>query len=148
MSGIVERRAVVVTDGRIEVVAEPLAALAEAHARVQLSHVGICHSDIAAIAAGIAGPAHLGHEAAGVVVESRIAGLDVGTRVVAYVNDAYATVVDVPQDRITVLDPGCSLLDAALAEPVACVIGAVEMLSLTDCAEIVLIGAGFMGLLA
>ncbi|OJU40271.1 MAG: hypothetical protein BGN97_02945 [Microbacterium sp. 69-10] len=133
----------------IDIVTELLTEVSAGHARVKLSHAGICHSDIAAIASGtITGPAHIGHEASGVVVESRIPGLDAGTRVVAYATDAYATHVDVPHDRIVVLDPGCSTLDAALAEPVACVIGAIEMLPLADCSEIVLVGAGFMGLLA
>jgi threonine dehydrogenase-like Zn-dependent dehydrogenase len=47
-----------------------------------------------------------------------------------------------------VLHRDCSLLDGALAEPVACVIGGLETLSFRECARIVLVGTGFMGLVA
>ncbi len=144
-----QRRAVHVTGRDVEVITEDQQELAPGHVRVEVHFVGICHSDIAAIASGgIEGPASLGHEAAGIVVESRDDGIEVGARVVAYVGDAYASHVDAPADRIVLLDDDCSMLDGALAEPVACVIGAVEMLELTDCSEIVVVGAGFMGLLA
>ena len=63
-------------------------------------------------------PAVLGHEAAGIVVESRDDGIEVGARVVAYVGDAYASHVDAPADRIVLLDDDCSMLDGALAEPI------------------------------
>jgi len=143
------REAVVVLGTDVAVVTEALPGLAPGHVRVQLHYVGVCHSDIAAIASGeILEPSHRGHEAAGVVVESLVPALPVGTRVVAYVHDAYATHVDVPADRAVVIDDDCSMLDAALAEPVACVIGGVEMLQLTDLTEIVVVGAGFMGLIA
>lgn len=148
-STLAERRAVIVTGSQVDVVVERMPELLPGHARVAIRYVGICHSDIAEIASGtISEPSHRGHEASGVVVASRAPEIAVGARVVAYVGDAYATHVDVPTPRITVLDDECSLLDGALAEPTACVIGAVEMLRLTHCAEVVVVGAGFMGLLA
>lgn len=144
-----ERRVAVVRGTAVEVITEPLPDLADGHVRVELHAVGICHSDIAAIASGeIEGPEYRGHEAAGAVVESRMPELPVGTRVVTYVSDAYASHVDAPVSRIVVLDDACSMLDGALAEPTACVIGGVEMLQLTDSREVVVVGAGFMGLLA
>ncbi|WP_454293374.1 alcohol dehydrogenase catalytic domain-containing protein [Salana multivorans] len=146
---VVERTAVVVTGREVAVVTEVMPPLEDGHVRVELHAVGICHSDIAAIAAReYEEPVHRGHEAAGVVVESLTPGIPVGTRVAAYVGDAYATHVDAPAHRVVVLDDACSMLDAALAEPVACVIGGVEMLRVTHCDEVVVVGAGFMGLVA
>jgi len=146
---VMQREVVVVAGDRIEVVTEALAPLAPDFARVALHYVGICHSDIAAIASGeLSEASRLGHEASGIVVESNVPGVAVGARVVAYADDAYSTYVDVPAHRVAEIDKNCTLLDAALAEPVACVIGAIEMLELTNCDEIIIVGAGFMGLLA
>lgn len=146
---VLERTAVVVTGREIAVVTEAMPPLEGGHVRVELHAVGICHSDIAAIAAcEYEEPVHRGHEAAGVVVESLAPEIPVGTRVAAYVGDAYASHVDAPAGRVVVLDEACSMLDAALAEPVACVIGGVEMLRVTHCDEVVVVGAGFMGLVA
>jgi threonine dehydrogenase-like Zn-dependent dehydrogenase len=64
------------------------------------------------------------------------------------VDNGYASEIVVPAARTVVLHPDCSLLDGALAEPVACVIGGLEMLSFREHRRIVLVGAGFMGLLA
>ena len=53
-----------------------------------------------------------------------------------------------PADKIVPLHADCTLLDGALAEPLACVIGGIEMLDLTHESEVVMVGAGFMGLMA
>ena len=80
----------------------------------------------------------------GTVTES-VSGIPVGSRVVAYVEDGYATELIVPAPRIVRLHDDCSLLDGALAEPLACVIGGIEMLDLAGTPEVALVGAGFMG---
>jgi threonine dehydrogenase-like Zn-dependent dehydrogenase len=117
--------------------------------RVAVAYVGICHSDIAAVSAGTAEfPARLGHEVAGIVIESRSADIAVGARVAAYVDDGCATDIIVPAERIIPLHERCTLLDGALAEPLACVIGGMDMLDLKGANKIALVGAGFMGLLA
>jgi L-iditol 2-dehydrogenase len=116
--------------------------------RVAVAHVGVCHSDTARVAAARGPfPARLGHEVSGVVVESAAADIQPGARVVAYVEDGYATELIVPRNRVVQLHPDCDLVDAALAEPLACVIGAVEMLDLSRVPQVVIVGAGFMGLL-
>lgn len=148
-TSVVQRTAVLVTGRDIAVVTEPMLPLADGHVRIQVHAAGVCHSDIAAIAAcEYEEPVHRGHEIAGVVIESRVTDVPVGTRVAAYVGDGYATHVDAPPHHLVAIDDACSLLDAALAEPVTCVIGGVEMLHLTDCDDIVVVGAGFMGLIA
>lgn len=122
--------------------------LADHHVRVQVAHVGVCHSDTARVAAARGPfPERIGHEVSGVVSESRSADVPVGSRVIAYVADGYATELDVPRNRIVLLHPDCDLVDAALAEPLACVIGAIEMLDLARMPHVVIVGAGFMGLL-
>lgn len=117
--------------------------------RVQVAFVGVCHSDTARVKQGRGPfPARLGHEVSGIVTESSAEAVPVGARVVAYVEDGYATELVVPAWRSVQLHPGCSLEDAALAEPLACVIGGIEMLDLAHEPEVVLVGAGFMGLMA
>jgi len=119
------------------------------HVRLAIAYVGVCHSDLAAVAEGEGDfPRRLGHEVSGVVTESATAALPPGTRVAAYVDHGYASEIVVPAARTVVLHRDCSLLDGALAEPVACVIGGLEMLSFRECPRIVLVGTGFMGLLA
>lgn len=129
----------------IEAASEPLP---DSAVRVSVAHVGVCHSDTARVAAARGPfPARFGHEVSGTVTESSADGIAVGERVIAYVADGYATEVIVPADRIVVLHPDCDLVDAALAEPLACVIGGVGMLGLGRVPHVVLVGAGFMGLL-
>jgi threonine dehydrogenase-like Zn-dependent dehydrogenase len=123
--------------------------LPDGHVRVAVAYVGVCHSDLAAVAEGEGDfPRRLGHEVSGVVTETASDTRAVGTRVVAYVDDGYASEVVTPVERTVPLHSDCSLLDGALAEPVACVIGGLEMLSFREHAQVVLVGAGFMGLLA
>lgn len=119
------------------------------HVRLAVAYTGVCHSDLAAVAEGEGDfPRRLGHEVSGVVTESAAATRPAGTRVVAYVDDGYASEIVVPAERTVALHRDCSLLDGALAEPVACVIGGLEMLSFRECRQVVLVGTGFMGLLA
>jgi threonine dehydrogenase-like Zn-dependent dehydrogenase len=119
------------------------------HIRLAVAYVGVCHSDLAAVAEGEGDfPRRLGHEVSGIVTESAVADRPPGTRVAAYVSDGYASEIIVPAARTVVLHRDCSLLDGALAEPVACVIGGLEMLSSREYSRIVLVGTGFMGLLA
>jgi threonine dehydrogenase-like Zn-dependent dehydrogenase len=125
------------------------AALPADSVRVQVAFVGVCHSDTARVKQGRGPfPARLGHEVSGTVTESSAESVPVGTRVVAYVEDGYATELIVPAWRTVPLHAECSMEDAALAEPLACVIGGIEMLDLAHESEVVLVGAGFMGLMA
>jgi L-iditol 2-dehydrogenase len=132
---------------RVETAEPP--ALPDGHVRVRVAYVGVCHSDTALVAEGGAEfPRRLGHEVSGTVIESAAGAIPVGSRVAAYVGDGYATEVVLPADRAVLLHPRCSLLDGALAEPLACVIGGIDMLDLAHAPEVVLVGAGFMGLMA
>jgi threonine dehydrogenase-like Zn-dependent dehydrogenase len=133
----------------VELVEADAPPLEDGQVRVAVAHVGVCHSDTARIKAARGPfPARLGHEVSGVVTESRADDLAPGARVIAYVADGYSTELVVPRNRIVPLHPDCDLVDAALAEPLACVIGAIEMLELARVPYVVLVGAGFMGLLS
>jgi threonine dehydrogenase-like Zn-dependent dehydrogenase len=132
----------------VDIIETTSEALPDSSVRVSVAHVGVCHSDTARVEAARGPfPARFGHEVSGIVTESRAEGIAVGERVIAYVADGYATEVIVGADRIVVLHPDCDLVDAALAEPLACVIGGIEMLELGHVPHVVLVGAGFMGLL-
>jgi threonine dehydrogenase-like Zn-dependent dehydrogenase len=132
-----------------EVVQAEPESLPDGHVRVAVAYAGVCHTDIADVAEGDGDfPRRLGHEVSGVVIESAGSTRPVGTRVVAYVDDGYATEVVAPAELTVPLHSGCSLLDGALAEPMACVIGGLEMLPFREHAQVVLVGTGFMGLLA
>jgi threonine dehydrogenase-like Zn-dependent dehydrogenase len=133
----------------VKVVQAESPTLAEGHVRVRVAFVGVCHSDTARVKEGRGPfPKRLGHEVSGTVTESADASVEVGARVVAYVEDGYASELLVPAWRTVQLHPDCTLEDAALAEPLACVIGGIEMLDLAHEPEIVIVGAGFMGLMA
>jgi threonine dehydrogenase-like Zn-dependent dehydrogenase len=122
--------------------------LPDGHVRVAVAYAGVCHTDLAAVAEGAGRfPRRLGHEVSGVIAETAVGNRPIGTRVAANVEDGYATETVIPAHRTVPLHPGCSLLDGALAEPVACVIGGLEMLSFREHAQVILVGAGFMGLL-
>ena len=123
--------------------------LPDGHVRVRVAYVGVCHSDTAMVREGQGPfPSRLGHEVSGTIIESADPDLPAGMRIAAYVTNGYATEISVPNDRIITLHPDCSLPDAALAEPLACVIGGLEMLELAQVSEVILVGAGFMGLMA
>lgn len=123
--------------------------LPDGSVRIAVAYVGVCHSDLAAVAEGHGEfPRRLGHEVSGIITESSADIRPVGTPVAAYVDDGYASEIVTPAERTVPLHPCCSLLDGALAEPVACTIGGLEKLSFREYSQVVLVGAGFMGLLA
>ncbi len=123
--------------------------LPDGHVRVAVAYAGVCHSDLVAVAQGEGDfPRRLGHEVSGVIAESACGARPAGTRVAAYTDDGFASEIVIHGERTVPLHPGCSLLDGALAEPVACVVGGLELLSFREHSQVVLVGAGFMGLIA
>src|SRR5215470_2470211 len=82
------------TTGRLasSVVHAPPEPLPEGHVRLAVAYVGVCHSDLAAVAEGEGDfPRRLGHEVSGVVTESAAAARPPGTRVAAYISYGYAS---------------------------------------------------------
>ena len=120
-------------------------------------------------------PAVFGHEFAGTICETRSAEWRVGDRVVAansapcgacsfcrqgrenlcddllFLNGAYAESIAVParlaEKNLLRLKPGTDFRDAALTEPLACVVQGVEDLKLRAAQRVLVIGAGPIGLM-
>lgn len=158
--------------GRVEIVAEPVPALPPGGLRVRTEACGLCSGELMAWYMDKKLPHVLGHEVAGIVEESEDDRFPVGSRVFAH---HHATGVDprrerevhAPDWRPNRLNPGgmaerftvaaeglldCHLADdldprdAALAEPLACVVKSVRPWErLPERAAV--IGLGFMGLL-
>jgi len=120
-------------------------------------------------------PAVFGHELSGVISESQSAQWHVGDRVVAansapcgecyycqcgqenicddllFLNGAYAESIVVPariaQKNLLRLKPGTAFRDAALVEPLACVVQGVKDVKLRRGQNVLVIGAGPIGLM-
>jgi L-iditol 2-dehydrogenase len=120
-------------------------------------------------------PAVFGHELSGVISETRSAEWKVGERVVAansapcgncffcrhdqenlcedllFLNGAYAESIAVPdriaQKNLLRLKPGTDFRDAALVEPLACVVQGVEDTRLAADHRVLVLGAGPIGLM-
>jgi L-iditol 2-dehydrogenase len=122
-------------------------------------------------------PAVFGHELAGLLTEVHptVPGWKVGDRVVVansapcgqcfycgqgqenlcedlvFLNGAYAQAIVVParlvEKNLLRLQPGTAFRDAALAEPLACVVQGVEDLSLRTGQHVLILGAGPIGLM-
>ncbi len=121
-------------------------------------------------------PCVFGHELSGVVTETRSEGWSVGERVVAansapcggcfhclhdqpnlcddllFLNGAYAGSIVIPAriaaKNLLRLRPGTSFRDAALTEPLACVVQGIEDLRLRAGEHVLVLGAGPIGLFA
>ncbi len=120
-------------------------------------------------------PTVFGHELAGEIIETRNPGWGVGERVVAansapcdaclscdseqenlcddllFLNGAYAESIVVParlaDKNLLRLKPGTAFRDAALTEPLACVVQGVEDTQLAAGQRVLVIGAGPIGLM-
>lgn len=132
MSSTEKLRAVVALGGgRAGIVDGAPAELAPGQVRIATRFVGVCHSDIGTVRSATDGTrTALGHEVSGIVVESRADSLRPGRRVAACVGNGYADEFVVDASQVVPLVEGCSLLDGALSEPLACVLGGLEQV---DC---------------
>ena len=161
--------------GRFAVEERALPPLPAGHARVRIGAAGVCSSDVARSHGGAYHhPLVLGHELAGVVEDGGETGVAPGTRVTIFpllpcfscdscAEEEYArcrdydyfgsrrdggfgTHLDVPTWNLLPVPDGVSLDDAALTEPLAVVVHALERLGGEG--EVAILGAGFLGLLA
>jgi threonine dehydrogenase-like Zn-dependent dehydrogenase len=128
----------------------PAPPLAEGQARVAVAFCGLCRSDTHAIR-GFSSqePARFGHEVAGTLID---AGADspfpLGAAVVAMAGDGYATEIDVGYEHLVPVPAGVSLAEAALAEPVSCILSGLDQVDLRNVERVHIVGSGFMGALA
>jgi threonine dehydrogenase-like Zn-dependent dehydrogenase len=132
---------------QMDVVERALPPLGSTEVRLRVQQCGVCASELPVWNGEVPVdlPAALGHEVAGTVEETggRVDTVAVGDRVAAWLEGggfAEAAVVDarycVPADT--------KLAFPAVAEPLACVVNAVELAAPVLGDDVVIVGAGFM----
>lgn len=142
------RAALLTSPHRIEVVERPARAPAVGEVRVSIGQCGICTSDLDLFAGRGQEPlpAAIGHEVAGTVTElgPEVQGLRVGDRVAAWVEEGgFAEEINVAERFCVRVDDRLSY--PAVAEPLACVVNAVELAAPALGDDVAIIGAGYMG---
>jgi L-iditol 2-dehydrogenase len=144
------RTAVLVGPGRIELVERPRAPLAPGQVRVAVTACGVCASELP-LWTGLERaelPAEIGHEIAGVVEEAGAdASLAPGDHVAVWTAGGGGFADEQVADERSCVKVPPGLPCTALAEPLSCVVNAVELAAPALGDDIVIVGAGFMGLL-
>ena len=144
------RLAALTGPGTFEVRDVPAPAPDRGEVLLDVAVCGVCASELDAWTGQVetAYPRFLGHEVSGTVAAlgQGTTGLSVGDRVGAWVTShGFADQVAVPAAHCFVIGDGP--LDVALAEPLACSVNAVELADVRLGDDVVIIGAGYMGLL-
>ncbi len=110
---------------------------------------GICASELHIWAGGgNTYPRRLGHEVAGEVVAtgSAVTGTKVGDRVTGLFTQGFAELAVTGEECVLVL-PAAVSYEAALGEPLACVISGIRRTAIELGDTVVIVGQGYMGLL-
>jgi L-iditol 2-dehydrogenase len=142
------KAAVLANPYRIELVDRAVPSLGPTQVRIEIEQCGVCTSEVD-LWTGKAPdklPAAIGHEIAGIVEETgeRVVTLRPGDRVAAWVEGggfAEAAVVD--ECFCVAAEPALGY--PAVAEPLACVVNAVELAAPALGDDVVIIGGGYMG---
>jgi L-iditol 2-dehydrogenase len=140
--------AVLVEPGRIDIVERQLPAVGPTDVLVEVTECGVCASDVDHWLgrSDRKMPAALGHEPAGVVVEigKYVEAVAPGDRVACWADGGgYSQALVVDERYCIAVGDECRY--PALAEPLGCVVNAVELAAPSLADDIVIIGAGFMG---
>jgi threonine dehydrogenase-like Zn-dependent dehydrogenase len=145
------RIAVLREPGRFELADEPVLTPARDEVRVRVAVCGVCASELD-MWRGARGHASLpwypGHEVSGVVeaVGPEVAWPAVGDPVGAWVTTrGFAEQVVLRSEHCVALDG--TPVEVALVEPLACAVNAIELAGLRPGDDVIVIGAGYMGLL-
>lgn len=144
------KAAVLTAPRTIELVDTDVPPVGPGQARLRILQCGVCTSELDLWAgrdpAGL--PTRIGHEVAGVVEDTGpgASGLTPGQRVAAWVPGGGFAEQAVVEERWCV--PVASHVTyPAVAEPLVCVVNAVELAAPALADDVVIIGAGFMGAL-
>jgi L-iditol 2-dehydrogenase len=132
----------------VELVESSLPAPGEGQARVRVQQCGLCTSEIDLWLGKDPQklPAAIGHEIAGIVEElgPEVTTVKVGDRVVAWIHEGGFAEESIVEARHCI-PVGSHLAYPAVAEPLGCVVNAVELASPLLADDVVIIGAGYMG---
>jgi len=144
------RQAVLTEPKRFTVTDAPMPAIGPGEVLLRVAACGVCASELD-IYQGAAGhavyPWHPGHEVSGVVerVGELVAGLTAGDPVAVWATaGGYGEYLAVPAAHCFPA-AGVALELAALGEPLACAVNAVELAGIRLGDDVVVVGAGFMG---
>src|SRR5579859_2957520 len=130
--------------------AKPVAGRGEVRVRVEAC--GVCLTDVHSIQ-GAFGPAEpprvLGHEFGGVIDQlgPDVTSVAVGTPVTCAARGGFAEYVVLPADRAFPLPAGARVDEAGFVEPVLCCTTAIQNADLPMAADVLVTGAGPMGLI-
>jgi threonine dehydrogenase-like Zn-dependent dehydrogenase len=145
------RLAVLPEPGRFEIVEEPIPAIAEDEVLVRVAACGVCASELDIFSGKQSHakvPWYPGHEVSGVVERKgrRARKFRRGDPVAVWVTTrGFADYVAVKEEYC--FPTGEVPLELALGEPIACAVNAVELAAPAVGDDVVIIGAGFMGLM-
>jgi threonine dehydrogenase-like Zn-dependent dehydrogenase len=144
------KAAVLTAPQTIELVETELPPVGQGQARLRILQCGVCTSELDLWAGHDPAqlPTRIGHEIAGVIEETGpgVSGLTPGQRVAAWVPGGGFAEQAVVEERFCVpVAPHVTY--PAVAEPLACVVNAVELAAPALADDVVIIGAGFMGAL-
>jgi L-iditol 2-dehydrogenase len=144
------RLAVLTGPGTFEVQDVPAPIPGPGEVLLDVAVCGVCASELDAWTGDVetAYPRSLGHEVSGTVAAlgDGTTGLAVGDRVGAWLTThGFAEQVAVPAAHCFLV--GSVPVETALAEPLACAVNAVELADVRLGDDVVIIGAGYMGLL-
>jgi L-iditol 2-dehydrogenase len=133
---------------RVELVERELTRPGPRQALVRIEQCGLCTSEIDLWlgAAPEQLPAAIGHEIAGIVEETGadVTGMQAGDRVAAWIEGGgFAEQVIVEERHCVAVADHVGY--PAVAEPLACVVNAIELAAPSLADDVVIIGAGYMG---
>jgi L-iditol 2-dehydrogenase len=142
------RAAVLARPGEIEFVDRELPPVGARQARIRVRQCGLCTSEID-LWTGKAPdklPAAIGHEIAGEVIEvgDEVSTLRLGDNVAAWVEGGGFAEEAMVEERYCV-PVAAGVTYPAVAEPLACVVNAVELAAPDLADDVVIVGAGYMG---
>jgi threonine dehydrogenase-like Zn-dependent dehydrogenase len=137
--------------GRAELRAHRLPPLRPNDVRVRTVRTGICMRELNVFSGRLprALPAVMGHEPIGVVesVGGDVRSVRPGDRVTALGDESFARHFQTSEDRVAPISPGVKDWMNWLGEPAMCVANGIRSARVEPGDTVVLIGAGFMGLL-
>ena len=133
---------------RVELVERELPQLGSGQVRLRIEQCGLCTSEIDLWLGKDPSkfPAAIGHEIAGVVEETSadVESPKVGERVAAWIHEGgFAEHAVVEARHCVPIADGVSY--GAVAEPLACVVNAVELAAPSLADDVVIVGGGYMG---